>query len=217
MTSLALRPMAVGKGRWAALAVLALAVLVSVVPPATAMDEPDPVGVWPLQPEPEVVTSFDPPAAPWGSGHRGVDLLGRAGQDVHAALAGRVTYAGLLAGRGVVVVDHGATRTTYEPVSATVAVGDLLDRDAVIGRLDPIASHCTPRVCLHWGWRRGETYLDPLGLVGAGPVRLLPLWLEQPDLPAPPRSPVPFGLVTTLSLAPGVPWGVPYALGCACW
>ena len=36
-------------------------------------------GVWPLRPRPVVVSGFDPPAAPWGSGHRGVDLLGRAG------------------------------------------------------------------------------------------------------------------------------------------
>ena len=36
-------------------------------------------------------------------------------------------------------------------------------------------SHCWPRTCLHWGWIRGDTYLDPLILVGAGPVRLMPL------------------------------------------
>ena len=47
----------------------------------------------------------------------------RSGQPVLAALPGAVTYAGSLAGRGVVVVDHGATRTTYEPVAATVTVG----------------------------------------------------------------------------------------------
>ena len=48
---------------------------------------------------------------------------GTVGQPVRAALPGTVTFAGMLAGRGVVVVDHGATRTTYEPVAATVAVG----------------------------------------------------------------------------------------------
>ena len=54
----------------------------------------------------------------------------RPGQPVHTALAGTVTYAGLLAGRGVVVVDHGATRTTYEPVTAAVAVGAARRRGA---------------------------------------------------------------------------------------
>ena len=101
--------------------VLVPVLLVLAAPPAAA--ETDPVGVWPLRPEPAVVHGFDPPATPFGPGHRGVDLLGGPGQAVHAALAGTVTYAGMLAGRGVVVVAHGATRTTYEPVTASVAVG----------------------------------------------------------------------------------------------
>ena len=132
-------------------------------------------GVWPLDPRPEVVTGFDPPTTTYGAGHRGVDLAGAAGQPVRAALGGVVTYAGLLAGRGVVVVSHGATRTTYEPVDATVRVGDRLADGQVIGRLSWAGSHCPPAACLHWGLLRGDTYLDPLTLVGAGPVRLLPL------------------------------------------
>jgi murein DD-endopeptidase MepM/ murein hydrolase activator NlpD len=146
----------------------------------TRAAEADPVGVWPLVPEPEVVAGFDPPDDPWGPGHRGVDLLGSPGQTVHAALPGRVTWAGMLAGRGVVVVDHGTTRTTYEPVVATVGVGTTVAAGDTLGHLTSAGSHCPPRVCLHWGWIRGETYLDPLRLVGAGPVRLLPLWRDEP-------------------------------------
>jgi murein DD-endopeptidase MepM/ murein hydrolase activator NlpD len=131
-------------------------------------------GAWPLSPRPGVVSGFDPPATRWGAGHRGVDLLGRAGQPVHASLGGTVTFARTLAGRGVVVVDHGTLRTTYEPVSARVAVGDVVGRGQEIGTLQHTSSHCLPRACLHWGLRRGEDYLDPLTLVGAGPVRLLP-------------------------------------------
>jgi murein DD-endopeptidase MepM/ murein hydrolase activator NlpD len=156
--------------------------------PAPALGTPgdvDPMGAWPLQPRPEVVAGFDPPLDPWGSGHRGVDLLGSAGQQVRAALPGRVTFAGMLAGRGVVVVSHGAdshgaTRTTYEPVSADVSVGDAVTAGGRLGRLEGFGSHCFPRACLHWGWLRGETYLDPLDLVGGGPVRLLPLWRDEP-------------------------------------
>lgn len=158
-----------------------------------AAAEDDPVGVWPLQPQPQVVTRFDPPASPYGPGHRGVDLLGRTGQPVRAALPGTVTYAGPLAGRGVVVVSHGTTRTTYEPVTARVSVGQAVDRGTVIGTLQGVGSHCPPRACLHWGWLRGDTYLDPLGLVGGGPVRLLPLWRDAPlprsPSPAPPSLP----------------------------
>lgn len=154
-----------------------LAVLLVPLPAAAATD---PVGVWPLAPEPEVVGDFDPPDDPWGAGHRGVDLLGSPGQPVRSALPGTVTWAGVLAGRGVVVVDHGDTRTTYEPVDARVAVGTSVAAGDRIGRLSPVGSHCLPRSCLHWGWIAGDTYLDPLRLVGAGPVRLLPLWRDEP-------------------------------------
>ena len=75
----------------------------------------------------------------------------------------------------MVVVDHGGVRTTYEPVSASVSVGDVVARGAVIGTLQRGSSHCFPRACLHWGLLRGDTYLNPLTLVGAGPIRLLPL------------------------------------------
>jgi len=143
----------------------------------------DPTGVWPLQPVPAVVRGFDPPSSTWGAGHRGVDLVGVVGEAIHAALPGTVTFAGPLAGRGVVVVDHGATRTTYEPVVPSVAVGDRVRAGDVIGTLAITMSHCLPSACLHWGWIRNadDVYLDPLGLVGLGVrVRLLPLWRAGP-------------------------------------
>src|SRR5438067_12619452 len=82
---------------------------------------------WPLAGTPVVDRRFEPPASAWGAGHRGVDLRGADGQPVLAAGAGRVSYAGLLAGRGVVAVTHdGGLRTTSEPVTATVRVGQLV-------------------------------------------------------------------------------------------
>jgi murein DD-endopeptidase MepM/ murein hydrolase activator NlpD len=145
-------------------------------------------GVWPLTP-PDVVTGFDPPDADWEAGHRGVDLLGAPGQQVRTALGGTVTFAGLIAGRGVVVVSHGNLRTTYEPVLAWVRVGDVVSTGQVIGVLAPGASHCAPRTCLHWGLRAGDAYLDPLELVGADRVRLLPLG-PDPDRITPGDGPV---------------------------
>jgi murein DD-endopeptidase MepM/ murein hydrolase activator NlpD len=183
---------------------LVLVVVLSGVPalwPAPALGTPedvDSLGSWPLQPRPEIVAGFDPPLDPWGSGHRGVDLLGSAGQQVRAALPGQVTFAGMLAGRGVVVVSHGDTRTTYEPVSADVSVGESVAAGGRLGRLEGFGSHCFPRACLHWGWLRGDTYLDPLELVGGGPVRLLPLWREEP-LPAA-TTPVPISTISGYSL-----------------
>ncbi len=170
--------------RWllVALTSLLLALVPDVAVDAAAGPEDDPVGVWPLQPEPVVVERFDPPDQPWGAGHRGVDLAGRPGQVVRSALPGRVVFAGRIAGRGVVTVGHGSTRTTYEPVSARVQVGDEVAAGTPIGQLEQAGSHCFPRACLHWGWLRGEVYLDPLRLVGGGPVRLLPLWRALPAL-----------------------------------
>lgn len=173
------------------LLVLVASVLTLVAPPATAQVRPsDPVpagpAVWPLEPVPTVVAGFDPPTAPWAPGHRGVDLLGAAGQSVRAALAGTVSFAGSIAGRGVVVVDHGGTRTTYEPVDASVTVGVTVAAGSVIGTLQSGLSHCFPRTCLHWGLLLGELYLDPLTLLGAAPVRLLPLftlWGAPADRP----------------------------------
>lgn len=132
-------------------------------------------GVWPMLPRPEVVARFEPPELRWGPGHRGVDLAGHVGQPVRTALGGTVTFVGRIAGRGVVVVGHGRTRTTYQPVLPTRSTGARVQAGDVIGRLAGAGSHCAPRACLHWGLRRGETYLDPLTLVQAPrPVRLLP-------------------------------------------
>jgi murein DD-endopeptidase MepM/ murein hydrolase activator NlpD len=112
-----------------------------------------------------------------------VDLAAAVGDPVRAVATGRVTFAGRVAGRGVVAVDLAGTgepplRTTYEPVRASVREGDEVDPGEVLGTLEPPATHCTGRPCLHWGLRRGDVYLDPLSLLPpwllrAGPSRLL--------------------------------------------
>lgn len=145
------------------------------VPAADARPLPVRDGAWPLQPRPRVVEGFDPPAVRWGRGHRGVDLGGRPGAPVRSALAGEVAFVGTVAGVPVVSVRHGGLRTTYQPVSASVVEGDRVAEGQVLGRLVRAGSHCFPGACLHWGLKRGEEYLDPLLLVGGGPVRLLPL------------------------------------------
>ncbi len=127
-------------------------------------------------PEPLTVTRvFDPPANPYAAGHRGVDLAGSLGQEVRVAAAGRVVYAGPLAGRGVLSVEHAdGLRTTYEPVLASISAGIEVTPGQVIGTLQPGHAGCPVAACLHWGLRRGVVYLDPLLLLRQGPVRLLP-------------------------------------------
>ncbi|MDQ3628907.1 MAG: M23 family metallopeptidase [Actinomycetota bacterium] len=160
---------------------------------------------WPLQPAPEVTAYFDPPSTPYGPGHLGVDLLGHPGQSVHATAAGTVSFAGQVAGKPVVVVDHGQERSTYEPVVAGVRRGDQVMTGQPIGTLVLMAGHCLPFACLHLGRRMDDTYLDPLHLLGGGPVRLLPRDTAMP-VPASPDPPARYHtpiLTPPPSLAPG--------------
>ncbi len=133
--------------------------------------------VWPVgSGSAEIVTGLDPPAEPWQAGHRGVDLAAPEGAQVRAAGAGIVTYAGRIAGVGVIAVTHGDLRTTYQPVDPAVSAGQRIATGEPVGTLAAPGSHCAPDTCLHWGLLRGDTYLDPLALVPhANGARLLPL------------------------------------------
>lgn len=131
---------------------------------------------WPLRPRPSVVRAFDNPEHDWLAGHRGIDLAGVAGQPVLSAGAGVVVYAGVVAGKPVVSVDHpGGLRTTYEPVTASVVLGRRVSRGSVLGTLEVGHAECPAAICLHWGLRRGREYLDPLGLIHPVPLRLKPV------------------------------------------
>ncbi|MEU9285495.1 M23 family metallopeptidase [Streptomyces sp. NPDC048275] len=146
--------------------------------------------LWPVGLRPTVLRSWDPPATPYGRGHRGVDLAAAPGSPVRAVSAGRVSFAGRVAGRGVISVELTGTgtpplRTTFTPVRATVSKGYEVAAGEVLGTLEapgtrePGGSHC-PVSCLHWGLLRANTYLNPLSLLPPGllhrrPSRLLPV------------------------------------------
>jgi murein DD-endopeptidase MepM/ murein hydrolase activator NlpD len=139
---------------------------------------------WPVGTRPAVVRGWEPPATPYARGHRGVDLAAPPGAPVRTVAPGRVSFAGRVAGRGVVAVELTGTgepplRTTYEPVRASVHKGDEVAPGQVIGTVEPVGSHCAV-TCMHWGLLRGEAYLDPLSLLPPwllrrGPSRLLPV------------------------------------------
>jgi len=104
-----------------------------------------------------------------------VDLVAAVGTTVLAAGPGVVVFAGQVAGRPVVSVDHaGGLRTTYEPVTPVVAAGQPVARGTPLGTLLTGHAPCPGEACLHWGLRRGEVYLDPLTLLVPPRVRLLP-------------------------------------------
>ncbi|WP_333734855.1 murein hydrolase activator EnvC family protein, partial [Streptomyces sp. IBSBF 3010] len=166
--------------------------------PGTAVAADGGERAWPLAGRPSVVRGWEPPAGPYGPGHRGVDLGAAPGTEVLAAAAGRVSFAGAVAGRGVVSVELAGTgdpplRTTYEPVRPLVAEGDEVAAGQVVAVLEAGPFHCAAG-CLHWGLRRGEAYLDPLSLLPPsllrrGPSRLLPVY--GVPLPEPPRAGAP--------------------------
>ena len=129
---------------------------------------------WPLDPRPHVLRGFDPPEQRWFAGHLGADLAADVGQPVLASADGVVHFVGKVAGVPVVSVAHGDLRTTYLPVRASTARGDPVLAGDELGILAAEPAHCLSRPCLHFGLLRGAAYLDPLGPLGHGPVRLLP-------------------------------------------
>ncbi|MEU7660037.1 M23 family metallopeptidase [Streptomyces lincolnensis] len=150
-------------------------------PTATDTSVPAVGRAWPVGTRPPVLRGWEPPATTYARGHRGVDLAAPAGAPVRAVAPGRVSFAGRVAGKGVVSVALTGTdlRTTYEPVGASVKKGDEVTAGQVIGTVEPTGSHCTA-TCVHWGLLRGDAYLDPLSLLPPwllhrGPSRLLPV------------------------------------------
>ncbi len=165
-------------------AVLLLTVVLLVGPtaqPAGAI--PSPGGTeparwsWPLAPDPTVLRQFAAPPSPWLPGHRGADLSASPGQGVLAPADAVVAFSGMVVDRGVLTLDHASgLRTSYEPVLGVLPVGARVSQGQVVAVVTSQRSHCSPDTCLHWGLRRGATYLDPLPLVvGRGPPVLLPL------------------------------------------
>ena len=137
---------------------------------------PRPLYGWPTGAPADVLQGCVPPAGVWGPGHRGVDLALPAGSPVLAAGDGTVAFAGVVAGRPVVSIDHAdGVRTTYEPVEASVATGDVVARGQTIGTLR--AGHRSDGAdALHWGARTGpKTYINPLRLLRPAVIRLKPL------------------------------------------
>jgi murein DD-endopeptidase MepM/ murein hydrolase activator NlpD len=112
----------------------------------------------------EVTRGFNPPANNYGIGHRGIDIASPAGSTVRSAADGTVSWVGTIAGVPMLTVTHAdGLRSTYQPVTASVAKGDTVVAGQPIGTLQ--AGHSVPD-CLHLGLRSGEQYLDPVEWLG---------------------------------------------------
>lgn len=152
----------------------AAAIAVFAAPAAAAWVDPSTGAAHPTR----VTRRAEIPERNWQPGHRGVDLALRPGREVLAAGDGTVAFAGTVAGSPVVSIDHpGGLRTTYQPVHASVRVGDAVDEGEPIGTLARTGSfRAGEHDGLHWGARTGpDTYIDPLTLLEPPRIRLKPL------------------------------------------
>lgn len=110
-----------------------------------------------------VGAAFDRPAHPYAAGHRGIDYAVPIGSRVRAAAAGYVSFAGTVAGRGAVTIDHGSgIQTTYTGL-ATIAVeeGEMVTQ----GRFIATSGSAHGRPGVHFGVIRDGAYVDPNGLL----------------------------------------------------
>jgi murein DD-endopeptidase MepM/ murein hydrolase activator NlpD len=132
---------------------------------------------WPVGDARAVIRGFEAPAHRFGAGHRGVDIRATEGTAVNAPAPGVVVFAGPVAGRSVVTVDHGGgVVSSYDPVVPAVVAGEDVTPGQRIGALGPAsATHCPG--CLHLGVRRKGAYIDPLPFFGP-PRRSILLPLE---------------------------------------
>ncbi len=73
---------------------------------------------------------WEAPDGDYGPGHRGIDVAAALGTPAVAVDDGTVTFAGQVAGRGVVTIDHGSGLvSTLDSVVPTVAAGQVVTRD----------------------------------------------------------------------------------------
>jgi murein DD-endopeptidase MepM/ murein hydrolase activator NlpD len=127
-----------------------------------------------------VIRGFDPPASPFGSGHRGIDIAVAVGSPVVAPAPGKVTFAGPVGGRLFLTIDHGGgLESTYSWLDAlTARRGDTVSRGQVIGR-SGTGHRGAPVPHLHFGVRSLDVYVNPLDYLGPIEVwrfiRLAPL------------------------------------------
>ena len=127
----------------------------------------DPVGVWPLDPEPDVVRRFEPPPRPLRRRPpRRRPRRARPARRCAPRCRARSAFAGSIGGKPVVTVLHGGRRTTYEPVVASVERGQAVAAGERAGpprgHRQPLLPRRLPALGPDRGRRRRPDYLDPL-------------------------------------------------------
>lgn len=126
----------------------------------------------------EVVRGFLRPADAWSAGHRGIDIQAAPGAEIRAPVAGRVTFVGPVAGRGVIVLrtlEDGDV--TLEPIEPAVLLGDVVNAGDIVGLLR--GGHLGGNA-LHLGLRVAGEYVDPTPLLPLQPrIVIYDSWLNS--------------------------------------
>jgi murein DD-endopeptidase MepM/ murein hydrolase activator NlpD len=141
----------------------ALVVVLGALPLAAPGAEP--AWSWPVPSPHVVVRAYLAPATRYGAGHRGIDIRAALGTPVTAPDDGTVLFAGRVVDRGVLSIDHGTVRSSFEPVRPLVQPGEHVSRGQVVALVAaPGATH--PAGVLHLGARVRDGYVSPLLFLG---------------------------------------------------
>ena len=123
----------------------------------------DPSWSWPVDGDRVVLRPFIAPPTPYGAGHRGIDVLATS-TTLLAPADGTVRFAGMVAGRPVLSIDHGGgVISSAEPVASDLVAGVAVARGDPIGVV--LVGHCE-RHCVHFGVRVDGEYVNPLTWLG---------------------------------------------------
>ncbi|MEU1970623.1 M23 family metallopeptidase [Microbacterium sp. NPDC019599] len=112
------------------------------------------------------------PAHRYGPGHRGVDVRPLDDAAVRAPADGVVAFLGMVAGRGILTIDHGdGFVTTFEPIDSALEEGTAVTQGERVGAVSR-GGHTAPGA-LHFGVRYLGEYVNPMLLLGGVPRAVL--------------------------------------------
>ena len=155
----------------------ALALVWATVPARASMSAESP---WLIPPvDGPVGRHYEEPGTRWGPGHRGLDYYVAPGTSVRAAGDGVISWAGPVAGRLVVTIDHGGGLwSSYSELSQLlVGAGAVVRAGTWIGRAG--VTHAGARSGVHFSVRSDGVYVDPARFLGpvdpAAAIHLAPV------------------------------------------
>lgn len=138
---------------------------------SAAADDGRPFWIWPLAGF-RLEQGYVAPLHAYGPGHRGIDLRPLVEPEVRAPDDGVVAFAGDVAGRGILTIEHsGGLVSTLEPIATQLRAGDVVARGETVGVVDR-GGHAADGA-VHLGVRRDGEYVNPLLLLGGVPRAVL--------------------------------------------